>query len=87
MLFPWPMGVDDVLLDESLKIAMVYLEMTGQADNFVDVQRRVASTILAAWLDGVRHPIRLGNYGIGVIEGKQKPRSSRVVPIEIKTPH
>ncbi len=72
MLYPWPIGVDDVLLDESLRIAMDYLERTGQADNYLEVQRRAATTVLTAWRQGVRRSIRLANYGIRSVEQKEK---------------
>ena len=63
-MYPWPFNVDDALLDHSLRIALDYLEMTGQAEPFEDVRRRAAAAILTAWNRGVRHPIRLGNVGI-----------------------
>jgi hypothetical protein len=64
VMYPWPFNVDDALLDHSLRIALDYLEMTGQAEPFEDVRRRAAVAILTAWNRGVRHPIRLGNVGI-----------------------
>jgi ATP-dependent DNA ligase len=63
MLYPWPFGVDESLLDRSLKIAMDYLEWTGQVESYEEARKRVALTILAAYREGARHPIRLGNSG------------------------
>ena len=37
MLFPWPIGDDDVVLDDALDIAMRYLSQTGQADDYTNV--------------------------------------------------
>ncbi|HZP64134.1 MAG TPA: hypothetical protein VFB28_12030 [Terriglobales bacterium] len=82
-MYPWPLGVDETLLDESLKIAMYYLAMTGQAEPYADVQRRVAVTIVEAWRQGAEHPIRLANYGIGAIEHKEERDRAKI--IEIKT--
>jgi hypothetical protein len=53
--FPWPMGADDPVLNQSLKIAMDYMQLTGQAQNYEMAQRRAASSILTAYRQGVRH--------------------------------
>jgi hypothetical protein len=71
LFFPWPMGADDLVLNQSLRIAMDFLQLTGQAQNYETAQRRAASSILAAYRQGVRHPIRLGNCGIGAVENDQ----------------
>lgn len=52
---------------------MDYLEQTGQADNYLEVQKRAATTVLTAWRQGVRRPIRLANHGIRSVEQKEEP--------------
>jgi hypothetical protein len=86
MLYPWPIGVDDVVLDESLRIAMDYLERTGQANNYLEVQRVAATTILTAWRQGVRRPIRLANYGIRSVEQKEEHGGGVPLSLVKKTP-
>jgi hypothetical protein len=49
------MGADDPVLNQSLKIAMDYMQLTGQAQNYKMAQRRAASSILTAYRQGVRH--------------------------------
>ena len=66
--FPWPIGADDPLLNQSLKIAMDYLQLTGQAEDYPTVQQRAAFAILASYRQGARHPIRLGNCGVRAVE-------------------
>ena len=41
-MYPWPIGDFDCKLDEALDIALNYLECTGQAVNFIEVQRAAA---------------------------------------------
>jgi hypothetical protein len=41
-MYPWPIGDFDNAMDEALDIAMDYLERTGQAVKFTEVQRAVA---------------------------------------------
>jgi hypothetical protein len=73
MPYPWPLAEANPALDKALQIAMGYLEDTGRAYPYSETQRRVANAILAAWQSGVRHQIRLANYGIAAIEQKMKP--------------
>jgi hypothetical protein len=47
-MYPWPMGDFDYQMDEALDIALNYLELTGQAVNFIEVQRAAAMAIVAA---------------------------------------
>jgi len=86
MLYPWPLDVDETELDASLKIAMDYLAMTGQAEPLTDVQRRVAIAILAAWRAGIRHHLRLANYGIRSVENNEQPGSGLRLTLVKKTP-
>ena len=51
-MYPWPTGDFDNTMDVALDTAMNYLEPTGQAQNFVEVQRVAAMAILAAWKKG-----------------------------------
>jgi len=48
-MYPWPIGDFDNAMDEALDIAMDYLERTGQAVKFTEVQRAAAMAIVAAW--------------------------------------
>jgi hypothetical protein len=45
----------DNAMDEAIDIAMDYLERTGQAVNFTEVQRVAAMAIVAAWKASGRH--------------------------------
>ena len=60
-MYPWPIGDFDNAMDEALDIAMDYLERTGQAVKFKEVQRAAAMAIVAAWKAGVRHRIKLAH--------------------------
>jgi hypothetical protein len=75
MPYPWPIEHTDVKLQEALDIALDYLEFTGQANPFTEVERACAYVILSAWKGGVQHRIRLANYAIVAIEEKKRPVS------------
>ena len=45
-MYPWPTGDFDNAMDVALDTAMNYLQRTGQAENFVEVQRVAAG---AGW--------------------------------------
>ena len=72
-MYPWPMGDFDNAMDVALDTAMNYLERTGQAEEFVAVQRVAAMAIMTAWKMGVRH--RLANIAIKAVERKTEPSS------------
>jgi hypothetical protein len=74
MDYAWPLPHPDPVLDEALDIALDYLEATGQVKAGDDTQHLVAWSVLAAWLEGTRHKIRLANVGILVV---QEARASR----------
>ena len=76
MLYPWPQGEPDEVLNQALEIAMGYLEGTGRAHPYSEKQAIAADAILAAWKSGVRHKLRLANYGI--IEVERKPEGEAV---------
>jgi hypothetical protein len=63
-MYPWPTGDFDNTMDVALDTAMNYLEHTGQAQNFGEVQRVAAMAILAAWKKGERRPVKLANLAI-----------------------
>jgi hypothetical protein len=67
-MYPWPIGDFDNAMVVALDTAMNYLEHTGQAEKFVEVQRVAAIAIVAAWKIGVRHPIKLANVAIKAVE-------------------
>jgi hypothetical protein len=64
MKYRWPLPHPDPVLDEALAIALEYLGATCQAKADDDTKRVVAGSVLAAWLQGARHRIRLANVGI-----------------------
>jgi hypothetical protein len=72
-VYPWPTGDFDNVMDVALDIAMDYLERTGQAMNFLEVQRLAALAISAAWKAGVRHHIKLADIAIKAVERKAEP--------------
>ena len=57
-MYPWPTGDFDNAMDVALDTAMNYLDRTGQAEEFVAVQRVAAMAIVAAWKMGERHRLR-----------------------------
>jgi hypothetical protein len=69
-MYPWPVGDFDNAMDVALDTAMNYLERTGQAEKFVEVQRVAAMAIVAARKGGMRNRIRLANVAIEAVEGK-----------------
>ena len=73
MVYPWPFLGFDALFDDALRIAMDYLERTGQATEYTKVQSMAAATIVAQWRAGVRHRIRLANYAINAVEKNTGP--------------
>jgi hypothetical protein len=68
MLYPWPLTEAHATLNESLEIAMDYLEGSGRAYPYSETQVKAADAILAAWRAGERHRIRLANIGIMAVE-------------------
>src|SRR5260370_24416646 len=75
VMYPWPIGDFDNAMDEALDTAMNYLERTGQAEKFVEVQRVAAMAVVTAWKMGVRHRLRLANIAIKTVERKTEPCS------------
>jgi hypothetical protein len=74
-MYPWPIGDFDNAMDVALDTAMNYLERTGQAEEFVAVQRVAATAIVAAWKIGEKNRIRLANIAIKAVERKTEPLS------------
>ena len=72
-MYPWPIGDFDNAMDEALDIAMDYLERTGQAVTFIEVQRVAARAIVTAWKGGVQHRIRLADIAVRTVERKTEP--------------
>ena len=71
MNYPWPLPHPDPVLDAALDIALDYLEATGRANAGDDTQHSAAGSILADWLKGTRHKIRLANVGIVAVQQAQ----------------
>ena len=67
-MYPWPIFDGGVALDDSLRIAMDYLERTGQAEPYCVVLSVAADTILTQWRAGIRHKLRLANSAICAVE-------------------
>jgi hypothetical protein len=57
VMYPWPTGDFDNVMDIALDIAMNYLDLTGQAEMYEEVRSTAAMAITAAWKIGVRHRI------------------------------
>jgi hypothetical protein len=70
VMYPWPLGEFDNVMDLALDIAMDYLDRTGQAKRFKQAQFTAAEAIAAAWQVGVRHRIKLANIAIRAVERK-----------------
>ena len=73
-MYPWPIGDFDNAMDEALDTAMNYLERSGQAEKFVEVQRVAAMAVVTAWKMGVRHRIKLAHITIKAVEQKYGPQ-------------
>jgi hypothetical protein len=84
IMYPWPIGDFDYAMDVALDIAMNYLERTGQAVAFKEVQSKAATAIVAAWKGGVRHRVRLANAAIKAVEQAQPFRKH--VEIAVNAP-
>jgi hypothetical protein len=54
-MYPWPIGEVDNAMDVALDIAMNYLDRTGQAVKFQEVQWTAAMAIATARKGGMRH--------------------------------
>jgi hypothetical protein len=72
-MYPWPIGNFDYVMDDALHIALDYLDRTGQAATFQEVQSTAAVAIVAAWKAGVRHRIKLADIAIKAVERKAEP--------------
>jgi hypothetical protein len=68
LMYPWPVGNFEYVMEEALEIAMNYLSRTDQAVNFRVVQTVAAKAIITAWQAGVRHKIKLANCAIRAVE-------------------
>ena len=69
-MYPWPTGNFDYVMDDALHIPLDYLDRTGQAAMFQEVQSTAAMAIIAAWNVGVRHRIKLADIAIKAVDGK-----------------
>jgi hypothetical protein len=66
--YPWPTYDVETELSEALDIAMSYLEKSGQAENYREVESLAATVILSAYRSGVRQRIALANKAIVAVE-------------------
>ena len=69
-MYPWPIGNFDYVMDDALHIALDYLDRTGRAGMFEEVQSTAAEAIVTAWRGGVRHRIKLADIAIKAVERK-----------------
>jgi hypothetical protein len=76
-MYPWSIGNFDYVMDIALDIALNYLQRTGQAAPFREVQAVAAVAIANAWKAGVRHRIRLANAAIRAVECNNQLNSCR----------
>jgi hypothetical protein len=56
VMYPWPFGEFDGVMDDALDIAMDYLIRTGQAVKLQEAQKTAAHAIAVAWRSGVNRP-------------------------------
>jgi hypothetical protein len=68
VMYPWPIGNFDYVMDDALNIAMDYLDRTGHATPFKQAQSTAARAIIVAWQSGVQHRIKLANVAIRAVE-------------------
>ena len=59
-MYPWPIGEVDNAMDVALDIAMIYLDRTGQAVKFQEVQWTAAMAIATATVGKAACATRLG---------------------------
>jgi hypothetical protein len=73
-VYPWPTGNFDyiVVMDDSLYIALHYLDRTGQAVH-QEAQSTAAAAIVTAWRAGVRHRIKLADIAIKAVGREVEP--------------
>lgn len=76
-MYPWPLNETDPVLDDALVIAMDYLRATGQADDYIRIERMAAATILTEWRKGVMHPLRLSNAAIVAVQNEEAAKKRR----------
>ena len=67
----WPADCDAGTLEQALRIAVGYLVQTGQIGKQAQVDA-VAEHIVNSWRSGMRHPLRLANAAIAVVESDKK---------------
>jgi hypothetical protein len=72
VVYPWPFHFSDPVLSVALDIAMDYLEYTGQAEDYRNVETLTVTAILEEYRLGTRHRIALANKAIVVVEKRQK---------------
>jgi|HubBroStandDraft_2_1064218.scaffolds.fasta_scaffold833729_2 hypothetical protein len=72
-MYPWPIGSFDYVMDDALHIALDYLDRTGQAVTFQEVQSTAPNAIVAARKGGARHRIKLADIAIKAVERKAEP--------------
>jgi hypothetical protein len=81
MTYSWFIDSCDPALQESLDIAIQYLELTGQAFPYSETERRCAEIIVEEWRVGRRHRIWLANKAIVSVEQRQRPTQAAGVTV------
>jgi hypothetical protein len=67
------------LLQQSLHIAMHYLQQTGQAFPISQTQNFCSDVIFEEWKHGRRHPVWLANKAIVALERAREAHWSRIL--------
>jgi hypothetical protein len=70
--YQWPVFVTDSVVQEALDIALDYLERSGQAYPYSEIQHLCAKTIFDEWNAGKRQRLWLANKAIMAVEKKQR---------------
>lgn len=65
VMYPWPIGNFDYVMDDALNIAMDYLDRTGHATRFKEAQSTAARAIIVARQSGVNHRINSLTWQLG----------------------
>jgi hypothetical protein len=80
MNIQWSDPAAEPVLDDTLDIALDYLEFTGKAYPYSDTRPREAQAIWEGWR-GYRHKIRPANCAIVTIENRHASDRTRLISL------
>ncbi len=66
MSFPWP--VDEPTLNSALDIAMRYIDLPPDEEQYASVESFAGQAIMVHWRRGVRNDVILANKAIAEVE-------------------